>query len=62
MKMYTHNDNSSDLWVKYTGDKLFHFSLHCTHKTFLVSYDQDMCRNTHWYCCVARVIFYESPL
>jgi len=46
MKMYTHNDNSSDLWVKYTGDKLFHFSLHCTHKTFLVSYDQDVQKHT----------------
>jgi len=60
MKMYTHNDNSSDLWVKYTGDKLFHFSLHCTHKTFLVSYDQDVQKHTLVLLCGQSHILWKS--
>ena len=40
--MYTHIDNSSDLCIKYTENKLFHFSLQWAHKTFLVSYEQNV--------------------
>jgi len=60
MKMYTNNDNSSNLRVKYTGDKLFHFSLRWAHKTFLVSYNQDVQKHKLVLLCGQSHILWKS--